>query len=304
MRRTVLFFIVFLLSVMCMAQRRDERGRKIISSVRVESKHGVSVFRYSYFPDGFVASVTSDINIDELHAKSVLATTTDYCLVQSSCDDGVERAYTLVDGRIIAKSEIDGRQSKVYEHIYSDTGQLLMSWYNYRLRNGDEFDYEMSVSRNEYIYSHSGLTDFMVWNYKYLKRPVSEDAPFRIVFDGLITDGEPNTKKLGSVFGNRLNDTNLDLSAFIPGTASNFMYGSEYTCDWMGTRSDKLVTRLNTGNSYWSNEERKFIDIHLVVKYHEDTDGNISTFSIFYDHKLGDIKPNDVQCTVFVEYVM
>ena len=309
MKKILLFLILFWVILPVCAQKIDFLGRKMVKSVKVIADYERTSFIYNYDSDGNLTSISVDINLlnSGYRLKTKLSLTGDV-LIQKDEIEGDEtdkrpakRLFVMENERIVSKCLERGGERDVYDYEYDD-GRLNSIWKNYRRSNSKgTFDYAVGVWRHMCKFVNGNFEGYSDQYYEYYIAPLPETMVRNVKDFYMLPKGSTQHRDKRIVFSNNRNDTNLCIESFLGAFPCYYMNGVEYTCDWMGMRSDFLPDYLPTTSM--KQIGNKFVTINKCVLYNYDDKNNLTDFSIYYDHDNGDSKAYETLYKVEFEYV-
>ena len=306
MQRILVTFLVCLFGVLTYGQKLDKYGRKMVRSVTVRGKYYYLDASYDYDTEGIVNWVAADIRTPDCgyRLKTKLTRNGDEITQKDEIDEyPSRRTFSFSNGRITSKCFRVGGKREVYDYVYDDNGRLLSWFENHRNQNSSgTFDYEIGIKSKDYIWVDGNISGYADQYHEYYIRPLPEIKVRRVRDYRIVDNWSKQYHRDCIVFSDNENNTNLCIEAFIDKVLQHYVRGIEFTCDWMGMRSDKLPdyvktsTRVQVGN--------KFVQVCKGILYDYDENGNMTGFSVSYDHDYCGFKAYETMYHVEFQYVM
>lgn len=304
MQRILITFLVCLLGVLSYGQKLDKYGRKIVKSVVVDGKIQRAEITYAHNEDGLVVGIDAVVEVSGSYSFKMNLCYHNGSLIQNV--DGKDYPATIkfvVDDDVIREKHITiGPDVNSFEYEYSEYGMLSSVWTNYRnLNKGGIYEYEPGVWRHDFIWGEMCNTSFVDQYYEYDVLPRNTRRLIPVYGMTVSKKGSPQYHNNCIVFSDNENDTNLCIESFIDLLPQFYINGLEYTCDWMGTLCRMLPDYFPTQSKVQVGN--RFLSINKGLLYEYDSNGNMTGFSVSYDHDYCGYKAYETLYRVNIKYV-
>lgn len=309
MKRTIIVFVVFLLPMTMFGQKLDVYGRKMVKSVTMRGNYTNNDIVYEYDGKGLVTKITSDCKVPPCGMGSrIKATLTmangELRYVDEISGDKMNATYVVKDRRITLKSLTVGEATRyVHEYTYTNDGHIESMWENDRCLVTGRFCYDPGVWMYKFDFGGGVFNNYLAQYYEYSDRRLSETKVHGIRDFDLGAVGKEQHHHSSVVFSDKKNDTNLCIESFMEvyPCSYNGFNGVEWTCDWMGMYSTNLPEYIKTPTKLVSG--KNIVNINKVIMYDYDGRGNLTGFSVSYDHDHSGYKAYETTCRVEFKYV-
>jgi len=291
-------------------QKLDVYGRKMVKSVTLKGYYYNDDIVYEYDNQGLVTKITSDSKVPPCgmgnRIKATLTMVNDELKCVNKIDDGekMHATYVLKDRRIILKSLTVGDATRnVHEYTYTSDGHIESMWENNRHLVTGKFYYEPGVWKYMFDFEGGVFSSYLAQYYEYSDRQLFETKAQRICDFDMRPIGKEQYHHSSVVFGDKKNDTNLCIESFMQVYPCNYsgFNGAEWTCDWMGMYSTNLPEYIKTPSKLVSGKD--IININKSITYDYDEKGNLTGFSMSYDHDYSGYKAYETTLRVEFKYV-